>query len=442
MAFTNKKKILKPYLKPLPGPQWRGQLKNEAVKRVLIIQTAFLGDLILSTALFAAFKQTFPQSRLDVLVIPQTASVLQGNPHIDRLFVFDKRDRNKKKSEFRRLSRELREQGYDLVITPHRSTTTALLVHKAKIPKRIGYDRGIGAFFFYNVRVRFRRGIHDVERQLDLLRPLLPPHAPNSLTQAESTTDVLAQGADNYRASAQDPTAKDPLWPRQGLFPLPWQTELYPDKENHAKAEQLLQAFQQSFEEGDNKRTPRHSPNHAGPSNQEISPDKAVTKIVAIAPGSVWFTKKWPEEYFSQLVQLLRVHGYPVLLIGGGEDQELCERIAKDQKMVLNSAGRAGLLDSAALISRAALLITNDSAPLHMADAVNTPVLAIFGATSPIFGFAPYRSHDAVIGHQDLYCRPCRAHGSHSCPEGHFRCMLEIRPETVGARAMAMMEGG
>ncbi|HEY9015471.1 MAG TPA: glycosyltransferase family 9 protein, partial [Gemmatimonadales bacterium] len=84
-----------------------------------------------------------------------------------------------------------------------------------------------------------------------------------------------------------------------------------------------------------------------------------------------------------------------------------------------------------ALIQRAACLVTNDSAPLHLATAVGTPVLAIFGPTVPEFGFGPRRPEDVSLGHADLPCRPCSAHGPMVCPLGHHRCMRELSVDLV-----------
>ncbi len=82
-------------------------------------------------------------------------------------------------------------------------------------------------------------------------------------------------------------------------------------------------------------------------------------------------------------------------------------------------------------MSRAAVLVTNDSAPLHVAAAVGTPIVAIFGPTVPAFGFAPRGPRDAVVEHPDLPCRPCSAHGPRTCPLGHHRCMKEIAVDQV-----------
>jgi len=83
------------------------------------------------------------------------------------------------------------------------------------------------------------------------------------------------------------------------------------------------------------------------------------------------------------------------------------------------------------VIRRAIVLVTNDSAPLHFAQAVATPTVAIFGSTVPAFGFAPRGPRDAVVELAGLACRPCSAHGPATCPLGHHRCMKSLSVEDV-----------
>jgi heptosyltransferase-2 len=103
-----------------------------------------------------------------------------------------------------------------------------------------------------------------------------------------------------------------------------------------------------------------------------------------------------------------------------------------------SAAGVLGLRASAALIARAVVLVTNDSAPLHLATAVGTPIVAVFGPTVPAFGFGPRGARDRVIEHPSLPCRPCSTHGPQVCPLGHHRCMREVSVESVAAAVAAV----
>jgi heptosyltransferase II len=83
------------------------------------------------------------------------------------------------------------------------------------------------------------------------------------------------------------------------------------------------------------------------------------------------------------------------------------------------------------LLQRAAALVTNDSAPLHLATAVGTPVIALFGPTVPEFGFGPRRPGDLTLGRGELPCRPCSRHGPQVCPLKHHRCMRDLSVDAV-----------
>ncbi len=154
-----------------------------------------------------------------------------------------------------------------------------------------------------------------------------------------------------------------------------------------------------------------------------------VNKILAIAPGSVWSTKRWPYENFKELIQMLRRNDFLILLIGGKEDMRLCEALTSDD--ILNLSGELTMLESAAAISLCKALVTNDSAPLHIASAMNIPTVAIFGATTPYLGFSPLAERSVILENTGLECRPCGRHGGSKCSKKHFACMKSITPEIV-----------
>lgn len=159
--------------------------------------------------------------------------------------------------------------------------------------------------------------------------------------------------------------------------------------------------------------------------------------IIAFAPGSVWATKRWPffPELAKQLCDVARI-----VIVGGGADRELASEIGDATGgRAIDATGRLSLLASAELIRRAAVLVTNDSSPLHLASAMNTPTVAVFGPTVPEFGFGPLADRSAVAGHDALDCRPCDRHGPQRCPLGHWRCMREITAGQIAALARNLL---
>ncbi|HRI40116.1 MAG TPA: glycosyltransferase family 9 protein [Bacteroidia bacterium] len=158
--------------------------------------------------------------------------------------------------------------------------------------------------------------------------------------------------------------------------------------------------------------------------------------FVCIAPGSVWFTKTWPAAQWIKLIQLL-LHREPelrVFLLGAPGEHTLAEsiRLSSESGQVHNLAGELSFLESAALMSKAGMNYVNDSAPLHLASAMNAPVTAVFCSTVPEFGFGPLSTRQRVIQtSRQLSCRPCGIHGFRACPKGHFQCATTIDPQEL-----------
>jgi heptosyltransferase-2 len=134
-----------------------------------------------------------------------------------------------------------------------------------------------------------------------------------------------------------------------------------------------------------------------------------------------------------ELAQSLVEQGYTIHLHGSNEDATICSLIEQtlEPALVINFAGKLSLVEVAKEISSASVAITNDSGLMHVASAVGTPVISIFGPTVREFGFMPRADNAIVLENVGLYCRPCTAIGREDCPEGHFRCMREITAEKV-----------
>jgi heptosyltransferase-2 len=158
-------------------------------------------------------------------------------------------------------------------------------------------------------------------------------------------------------------------------------------------------------------------------------------RLIALAPGSVWATKRWP--YYPELARALAESGR-IVIVGGPGDRALAKEIVATVPNAVDATGELPLLASAELIGRCAVIVTNDSAPLHLASAMGTPTVAIFGPTVPEFGFGPLAPVKVVLGHESLACRPCHRHGPKRCPLTHFRCMRELSVEAVAERTRSL----
>jgi heptosyltransferase-2 len=181
------------------------------------------------------------------------------------------------------------------------------------------------------------------------------------------------------------------------------QTEVFPSEAMVAKAAELL------------KELPR--------------PGKP---LIVICPGSLWFTKRWPEEHYTALAEGLDRAGFNLVFDGGPDEYDLCERIIEASGAHAVDISRfTTALESAALLARCDLIVCNDSAPVHLGNAVQTDVFAINGPTdSKVMGYFPFRENDLIF-ELDMDCRPCGPHGARKCPLGHHRCMKDLLPEVI-----------
>jgi ADP-heptose:LPS heptosyltransferase len=148
--------------------------------------------------------------------------------------------------------------------------------------------------------------------------------------------------------------------------------------------------------------------------------------FVTISPLSLWFTKQFPAEKWKELLECMDP-GLKVFLLGSEKEKERIDTIFPAKETVSNLAGKLSFLQTAALMKQAVMNFTNDSAPLHLASAMNAPVAAVFCSTIPEFGFGPLSDTSYMIQtDDDLRCRPCGLHGLRACPEKNMLCAFSI----------------
>ncbi len=154
---------------------------------------------------------------------------------------------------------------------------------------------------------------------------------------------------------------------------------------------------------------------------------------IAVALGSPWPTKRWPVEHVASYVERMTQEGFEVNLIGDPSAREIADAVIKknDSLLIKDHVGKTGAKDWVDLIDQCGVLVSGDSASVHVASDLGVPVLALFGPTIPDFGFAPWRRGSRVLQVKDLPCRPCDIHGPKKCPLRHHRCLVEISPERV-----------
>ena len=314
----------------------------------LIIQTAFIGDVILATAVVEKLSQKFPDVKIDFLLRKGNESLLENNPHISEVIVWDKKQN--KISNLFGIVKKVRSKKYTHVINLHRFASSGIITGLSSAQHKIGFDKNPFSFLFTQ---KFEHNTNG--RQHETLR----------------NQNLISNLTDS----------------------IPAKPKLYPS-------------------DADIKAVARFK-------NEKYS---------CIAPASVWFTKQFPKEKWVEVLNSFN-SGSNVYLLGAASDNSACEWIIENtsNKKITNLAGKLTFLESAALMKDAVMNYTNDSAPLHIASAMNAPVRVVFCSTVPEFGFGPLSDDSKIIQTKEkLDCRPCGLHGFAVCPKGHFECALLI----------------
>jgi len=320
---------------------------------VAIVQTAFIGDVVLATPLLEAARVARPDDTVVIVVRVGCENIIENNPYTDKIIVWDKYGKDKGGYGIYRIGKLLKHYAVHTTLIPHRSLRTALAVYSSGSRIRVGFDRG-GGSFLHTIRVPYRLGIHEVERNL-----------------------MLARAAG---------------WDSKGFKPC-----IFPDVHDKTIIDDVLHG---------------------------------VGAYCVFAPGSIWATKIWPVESYVLTGIAFAKRGLRIILSGGVNDEVLCQSLAKRIPDAITTAGILTLRQSAELYRRAEFVLTGDTAPQHLAAAVNARVFSIFGPTTRDFGFWPYTDRGVII-EENVDCRPCGVHGHKDCPERTHRCLRSITSEMV-----------
>jgi heptosyltransferase-2 len=331
--------------------------------KILIVQTAFLGDTVLSTPVIGAVRARFPEAEIWFLGTPGGVELVRRDPFLAGVIPFDKRGADAGLGGLWALARRLRAHRFDRVYALQRSVRTAVLLRLARIPERVGF-RSARLAWLYTERIDRPTDRHDVERNVAIL----------GATPSASELEL----------------------------------RLFPPSRSEVRSEVRA----------------------------ALPPAR---QYVALAPGSKWRTKRWDAEGYATVARAYRERGHAVVVVGSPEEAEVCAFVATAGD-ALNLAGKTDVAEFAAVIGEARLLVCNDSVALHIGSALKVPTVAVFCATSPRFGFGPWRNKATVVEHTGLACKPCRRHGSERCPTGTESCMRDVPPDRVLAAA-AELEG-
>ena len=309
----------------------------EIIKKILVIDLAFIGDVILATPTMRALKSRFTKASLTMLTIPLTAEVAAMNPYVDEVLVYDKRGRDKGLFGMWRMARQLAPLGFDLCVSMNFALRGAVVAWLAGIPNRLGYDAQHAKWFLTIVASHERDGIkHETLNHLEVLRPL---------------------GVDD----------------------------------NNADASLMMKVPEIARENLEKKRTAHHIPEEG---------------YLALCPLGSYVRKNLPLATAAHIVRHFSQRR-AIFLIGSKTEAPQLEEIARLAELPRNNvlAGALTLPELAAFLEKAACLITVDTGPLHIAQAVGCRTVAVFGPTDPIV-WGPRGEKDVVLYHS-TDCSPC-----------------------------------
>jgi lipopolysaccharide heptosyltransferase I len=361
-------------------------LSSQNFSRILLIKPSALGDVVHTIPVLPKLRARFPTAQIDWLITPDNAGLVRHHPDLSGVVLFDRQrfallGRNwAATTEPLRLLRQLWQARYDLVIDLHGQMRSALITLATGAPVRVGFDRPIRW-------TRPASGHHALRN--------FPRHGWTGAREGSwiayshhipiSTLDVHA--IDRY------------LWltPILGLDDSPIDSRIYLSAEIEAAAQQFVEQY-------------------------------ALQQFGALVPGTIWETKHWYPERFAEVGQWLEKQGFDVVVLGSKRDRRRCEQITQLCRGAIDLSGQTTPAELAAILKRSAVCVTNDSGAMHLAVALDRPVVSVFGPTNPVH-IGPYDRPQAVV-RADLPCSPCNFRRLSQCSHGHA-CMTEVSAKIV-----------
>lgn len=344
-------------------------LTQHSFDRILIIKPSSLGDVIHALPILEGLRKRFPSARISWLVSTTLADLIDGHPALDEVIPFDRK-------------------------------------HYGKLGRNL---RASVDFLRYVVELRKRRFDLVIDLQ-GLFRSGFFARATGAGARiGPARTREFAWIFYNRHVDRTPETihAVDAIWPvahMLGFGDAPKVFRLPICNDDRAEVAKLL-----------------HSAGLADGADYAV-----------VFPGARWETKVWPAERFAEVIDRLSTdHNLPSVLAGSASDRATCQTVAgacHAEPRPIDLSGKTSLREAAALIEGARLAVTNDSGPMHLADAVGCPLVAVLGPTSPD-RTGPYRQRDGVV-RVEVPCSPCRRKRLPKCPESHV-CMNELNVERV-----------
>ena len=334
--------------------------------KFLIIRFSSIGDIVLTTPVIRCLKQQVPDAEVHYLTKRSFASVLMGNPNIDKLYFLE--------DNFMEILSDLKRENYDAVIDLHHNQRSLRIKVALGVKSFSFHKLNIEKWLLVNFHIDKLPRVHIVDRYLETVNSFGVKNDGNGL---------------DYFIRPED--------------------------------ELVLEKLPPGFKNG----------------------------YIAFVIGAKHFTKQLPTE---KIISICRKINYPVVLLGGPEDQTKGAEIAAQLgEKIFDATGKFSLNESAALVKNSLRVISHDTGLMHIAAAFQKEIISVWGNTVPEFGMYPYLgSRESGVGSREigahefadgifevsgLSCRPCSKIGFTKCPKKHFRCMMDQDEVAIADRA-------
>ncbi|MGF1713496.1 lipopolysaccharide heptosyltransferase II [Photobacterium chitinilyticum] len=332
--------------------------------KILIIGPSWVGDMVMSQSLYISLKQQHPDATIDVMAPAWCRPILERMPEVDNAIEMPIGHGEFNLKGRYKIGKALREEQYTHAFVLPNSAKSALIPLFARIPSRTGWKGESRYGLLNDIRTNKKSFGLMVERYCALAYEKHAMHDSSSLS----------------------------------AIPHPKLT---------VKSESQL-----------------HSIKTLGLNQQR--------PIIGMCPGAEFGpAKRWPDKYFAQVATEAIQKGYQVWLFGSNKDQAVTEDIQQQitpelRQHCFNLAGQTQLVEAVDLLASCEIVISNDSGLMHIAAAVGTKIIAVYGSTSP--DYTPPLSQQVEIVHTDISCRPCF---KRECPYGHLKCLNDLPPSRV-----------
>jgi lipopolysaccharide heptosyltransferase I len=347
-------------------------LRDADFRRILLIKPSALGDVIHALPVLDRLRARFPEATIDWFITPENAELVRHHPALSNVVMFDRK----------------------VLANFGRSVSATLGMFRLLWSlRRRRYDLVIdlhgqlrSALFCFATRSKTRIGFNRTREGAWLV-----------YTHRVDMPTMEAHAVDRY------------LWISEllGLEPAAPSFTIRVPPQATARVDALLKA--------------------AGADARPLA---------VIVPGTVWETKHWSAEGFAGVARELLARGMQLVLAGAPQDRPRCRAVAAAAPGVYDLCGKTNLPELASLIDRSAVCVTNDSGSMHLAVAMDRPVVSVFGPTNPV-RTGPYGRPEAVV-QAGVECAPCYFKKLTQCPHDH-RCMHEVTPALVLARIDSLL---